>query len=152
MTVLLYQSWTPAATFQPPANPARFRLAPTIRVGSGQSLLFTVCSEFSEFRILTDSLSICLKCEVKGRFRQPLRSSVQSWMASFSSSSRACSYTCVPKGIVTPPLDCPVGGFIGQWWIHRTLRAVYPFYFYFKSPNVWQAYTWTLGLQELFKC
>ena len=56
MAALLYQSWTPAATFQPPANPAHFRLAPTIRAGSGQSLLFTVCSEFSEFRILTDSL------------------------------------------------------------------------------------------------
>ena len=54
------------------------------------------------------ALSVCLKSEVKGGFCQQSRTSVQSWMAGFSSSSRTCPHTCA-KYILTLTLACLLG-------------------------------------------
>ena len=54
------------------------------------------------------TLSVCLKSEVKEGFCQQPRTSVQSWMACFSSSSRTCPHICA-KYILTPTLACLLG-------------------------------------------
>lgn len=73
--------------------------APRIQIGSGQSivLLFVLSSVvFVHWQTGVSSL------KSRGDCQQP-KTSVQSWMEGFSSNSKASSYTCAPKYIVTQP-------------------------------------------------
>ena len=87
----LYWFWTSGLGYSPASShPCSISQghAPTVPIGSGQSiLLLRVLNSVVCLHWLTPS--VCLKSEVRGRFCQPPRTSVQSWMLGFSSNSRA---------------------------------------------------------------
>ena len=101
MVALVYRSWASAQHVQPPANPIRFRLNPTVWTASLANLSCYCLSWIHWFFCSDRTPSVCLKSEVKGDCQQP-RTSVQFWMAGVSSNSRAWLYTCEPKCIAMP--------------------------------------------------
>ena len=103
MAAVVSRSRTSAQHVQPPANPIYFELNPTVLGNclSGQSvlLLFVLNSLF--FLEWQDSLCLS-QIWSQGRFCQQPRTSVQFWMAGFSSNSRAWPYIYKPKCIAMP--------------------------------------------------